>query len=302
MTGQSRKWHEETTQLDVAQIIATEAQSARRIQVLTVLSGHRLGQTLVVGGKSVTLGRERKCQMCLTESGVSRNHARIEHAEGDRLVISDLNSTNGTFLNGVKVREELLQDGDILHLGPVAVVGFGLYSDQEHRLRVKQYDLSTKDELTGIHNRRFLDQALSTELAYAVRYQDPLSMLLFDIDHFKQVNDRFGHHIGDRVLHDMAQAISDQLRTEDIFARYGGEEFAVVLRGHDGEHAYQCAERVRKAVAAMTITDVEGIHLTVSVGIATFDGGPPPRAEQLTTLADQHLYQAKDAGRNRSCA
>jgi diguanylate cyclase (GGDEF)-like protein len=156
------------------------------------------------------------------------------------------------------------------------------------------------DELTGLHNRRFLEGHLAKQLAMAARYGQPLAVLMLDIDHFKEVNDRFGHDVGDSVLRSFASCLSRAVRASDVVARWGGEEFVVVLPSTDARSAQALAEKIRTAVERLRFDDlVPGLAgVTVSIGAASF----PEHAkhpEVLMKSADLALYRAKERGRNR---
>jgi two-component system, cell cycle response regulator len=159
--------------------------------------------------------------------------------------------------------------------------------------------MAVTDGLTGLHNHRHLQNLLDQRLALAQRYGKPLSLLLCDIDHFKVVNDTYGHPVGDAVLRGVAKLLSAQARAVDLVARYGGEEFALVLPETDAPAARALAERIRAAVAAASLRTALGpVNVTLSLGVATF----PDVAENKQALidrADQALYAAKHAGRNR---
>jgi diguanylate cyclase (GGDEF)-like protein len=161
------------------------------------------------------------------------------------------------------------------------------------------------DSLTGLYNRRHLQHRLAQEMTRAQRYDQTLACLFIDADHFKQINDRYGHPAGDQVLISLAQRLRRRLRTSDIATRYGGEEFAVLLPQTDAESACHLAEQIRQEVASEAIR-VEGdcaVQVTVSIGVAAFDGAAEadadPAGERLLAAADQAVYRAKFAGRNR---
>jgi len=160
--------------------------------------------------------------------------------------------------------------------------------------------LAAVDPLTGAYNRRFGLGRLSEEWARSVRSGSPLGLLTFDLDHFKSVNDTYGHMAGDRVLHDAAATARLVLREGDVLVRTGGEEFLVVLPGAGHEDVQAVGERVRRAIGAnmFEIGDTQ-FRVTVSLGGATFPATMAESAEQLTELADQALYAAKNAGRNQ---
>lgn len=164
--------------------------------------------------------------------------------------------------------------------------------------------LSVRDSLTGIFNRRYLDERLPQELKRAFRYKHPLSIVMFDLDHFKAVNDTHGHHTGDIVLQESVGAIKSSIRREiDWLARYGGEEFVMVLPETDLAGATVVAERSRRFIAGLAIKSGEAvIHLTASFGIATYRPLPEqavPYHASLLAAADRCLYQAKADGRDR---
>ncbi len=164
-------------------------------------------------------------------------------------------------------------------------------------------DLAVVDELTGLYNRRFLDSRLGYELERLQRYGHPLSVMLFDVDHFKRVNDRHGHLVGDAVLQHLARVGLEAVRRVDLLARFGGEEFAVLLPCTEAHGARIAAERLRERIERTPATTDEGaIGVTISVGVATADGAWQPDVQGLIRAADQALYRAKAGGRNRVVA
>ena len=170
--------------------------------------------------------------------------------------------------------------------------------------RLKHIGLT--DPLTGAHNRRYLEQRLCEEVSRAQRQGHPLACLFLDIDHFKQVNDSYGHQVGDRVLREVAERIKAQLRLSDTLGRYGGEEFIVLLVNADRNTASVIAERIRQGTAerVFTIDDQHSLPVTLSIGIATLLEHNPAESietvtQNLVAHADQALYRAKENGRNR---
>jgi diguanylate cyclase (GGDEF)-like protein len=165
------------------------------------------------------------------------------------------------------------------------------------------YDASVTDALTGAHNREHFDTQLRSELSYARRHGTDVSLVIFDADHFKKVNDTYGHQVGDAVLVQIANVVRGTVRSEDVFARYGGEEFALVLRGIDVAGAGIVAERLRERIANLKIpTDRGPIAVTVSAGCASLSTTEEKTPEGMIALADRRLYAAKHAGRNRVVA
>jgi diguanylate cyclase (GGDEF)-like protein len=173
---------------------------------------------------------------------------------------------------------------------------------KQERAMMRLYEETTADALTRVYNRRFIDKRFDEELAYALRHRSELSVVMLDVDYFKNVNDRHGHSAGDIVLRRIAEVITDQLRTEDVLARYGGEEFLVLLRGIPHEGATSVAERVRVAVqnAQIRIGRV-ALRVTVSAGCASLSSCPSNAKEDLLAQVDERLYRAKHQGRNQVC-
>lgn len=163
-------------------------------------------------------------------------------------------------------------------------------------------DQAVIDELTGVYNRRYLDGQLSTRMGEAKRYDTPFTVGLLDIDHFKAVNDQYGHQVGDLVLAETAALVRRQMRKEDLLARYGGEEFAVLLPHTDRLGAAILAERVREAVAEYSFVadPATTVRITISMGLASYPLDNSETGEHLLRLADGRLYEAKVAGRNQT--
>jgi len=151
------------------------------------------------------------------------------------------------------------------------------------------------DDLTGIYNHRYIFQCLQQELRRAKRYKHPLTVMMLDLDHFKLVNDRWGHQVGDHVLKSVARIIASNLRETDMVGRYGGEEFLVILPMTDIKDGLQVAERIRKEVQEASFRQ-KGLKVTISIGAAQYNGD---KLDKLIGRADSLLYQAKNNGRNR---
>ena len=161
-------------------------------------------------------------------------------------------------------------------------------------------ELAATDALTGLANRRVLDERLRLEWDRAQRSADPLTLLMIDVDHFKAFNDRHGHHGGDEALRRVAQVISTNIRRPaDLAARYGGEEFAVVLPHTDAKGALVIAEHIRSSIEHLPRMAGDERPITVSIGMSTWDKRSRMSLEALLLSADQALYEAKHTGRNR---
>jgi diguanylate cyclase (GGDEF)-like protein len=173
--------------------------------------------------------------------------------------------------------------------------------DELREANVRLESLAVTDGLTGLFNRRHFDRLLAGEVQRTLRYKVPLAVLLLDIDHFKQVNDSYGHPTGDLVLRNVSRVVAAGVRSTDFVARFGGEEIAVILTQTSLDSAAEVAERLRAQVAAAP-HDHQGttLYKTASFGLAAFDGtGTPVSPEELLGRADQAMYRAKRGGRNR---
>lgn len=168
------------------------------------------------------------------------------------------------------------------------------------RLHAKTVTLAATDALTGLSNRRTFDERFKAEFQRAQRFDKPFALLLLDIDHFKHINDTYGHVAGDEVLKSLAKILKKQTRDVDIVARYGGEEFTVILPESDGDKAQTIAERIRRTVSntSFLMPGEEPITITVSIGVACYPCCAPD-ATQMVERADQAMYLAKQTGRNR---
>ncbi|MCK6511228.1 GGDEF domain-containing protein [Myxococcota bacterium] len=270
---------------------------------LLVISGHLTGQMFRVEQRCVHLGRSSECEISLRDNDISRIHARIEQRDTDTFLLEDLGSTNGTFVNGRRVKSYLLQDNDRIQLGRSTILKFSLHDELEELFQRRLYESAVLDGLTQVYNRKFFDERLQTEFSFAQRHKTPLSLLLMDIDHFKHLNDTHGHPAGDQALRMVAQTIQMALRKEDIVARYGGEEFAVVARGILPTQAAILAERIRMKVEELRIPiETAVLQITLSIGAVTLYTQAFHSPEELLQEADERLYHAKRSGRNQVVA
>jgi len=263
---------------------------------LVVIYGQDLGRKYNLESPTLVFGRSSKCDVQIDQESVSRAHSKIMN-QGKTIRIRDLGSTNGTYVNDEQIEERTLADGDLIKIGRT-IFKFLSGGNIERAYHEEIYRLTTVDGLTQIFNKRYFMESLEREIARSSRYRRQLTLVMFDIDHFKRINDTYGHLAGDQVLKSLASTIKAKIRSEDLFARYGGEEFSIVLPEIDGFNAQQFAEKIRHIVE---ITDYffEGtkIPVTISMGVAVLDAETSDVAS-LIKKSDERLYEAKKAGRN----
>ncbi|MCA9509214.1 MAG: GGDEF domain-containing protein [Myxococcota bacterium] len=270
---------------------------------LVQIFGEGLGRKVALEPGRAVVGRDGENDVVIPLDSISRRHCAIRTA-GDRTEIEDLGSTNGTFVNDHRLapgaRAEL-RTGDLVQLGAV-IFKFLFGNDLEALYHEEIYLSSVVDGLTQIYNRRYFDEHLDREMARAHRHARPLALLLLDVDHFKEINDRHGHLAGDHVLVALAKRIRESVRREDCCARYGGEEIAIASPETSLAQAVVFAEKLRGCVEACDLRfDGASIPVTVSIGVAalTPDMDHP---RDLVGAADARLYEAKRGGRNRVCS
>jgi len=284
-----------------------------RRPALVFLRGELFAVPIPLDRDEVILGRALEADVRVNDPRASRLHARIT-TERDastgmvRYRITDLASTNGTLLNGKMISEDFLEDGDKLVIGE-HLLRFDMLDEIDREYQRQIHRLLVHDELTGLLTSKSFFSELRREAALADAESRPFCVLMMDVDHFKEVNDTYGHLAGNETLEELGGVITSALRAGDVAARFGGEEFAAFLLDADYAQASVAAERVRAAVEQYGFpatrrgsTEVERKHhMTISIGIAAFplDARDPV---QLVELADSALYRAKRSGRNRVCA
>ena len=267
---------------------------------LVVIYGSELGKKYNLNSSSLVIGRSSKCDIQIDQESISRNHSKIVNT-GKSILVRDLGSTNGTYVNDEPIDEYVLRDGDLIKIGRT-IFKFLTGGNIENAYHEEIYRLTTIDGLTQIYNKRYFLETIEREIARSQRYRRSLSLVMFDIDHFKKINDSYGHLAGDYVLKHLASTVKTKIRREDLFARYGGEEFAIVLPEIDGPNSKALAEKVRQLVEKQEFRfENTRIQVTISMGVGSIDDARNDAAT-LIKQADEYLYAAKSAGRNRVCA
>ncbi len=264
-----------------------------------VLAGQDIGRKYEVNKAQVLIGRNETCDIFIDDEDVSRHHARIM-VEPDKILIQDLGSTNGTLVNGARVARHILTNGDRVQIGNLTILKFNFLDEMEDTFNEQLYTAANKDFLTQAYNKKYFLDRLKMEVSHSRRHGVPLSLIIFDLDFFKQINDRYGHLVGDQVLKQLSFQVSQMKRHEDLLARYGGEEFVILLRDIPEENAVQIAEKLRTRIAESSIfVDNLEVRVTLSLGVATFFRNNYKNDESFLKAADHHLYLAKNKGRNQ---
>ncbi len=269
---------------------------------LIIIRGTPQGHRFFITQDEMTIGRDPTADISVADQSISRKHAIVTREAGGKIRLKELGSSNGTFINDKKLnthesvilaKEDMVKLGNsifkFLPAGELEILFYGNLGSAAHT-----------DPLTRIYNKGYLLEALEAEFKRAKALHNDFSILFFDLDHFKKVNDTHGHDAGDYVLKEFSQIIRvSHLRPKDVFARYGGEEFCVLLSNTGAKAAHELAERMRAAVEAHAfIYEGKRIPVTTSMGVAELSSGIES-AQTLLKAADKALYAAKGSGRNK---
>jgi two-component system, cell cycle response regulator len=270
---------------------------------MIVVAGGIPGTMVRLSEQATSLGRSAECSFQISDITVSREHAVVMTDEMGSVRVRDEGSTNGTFVNGKRIyshRLVELADGDRVQLGTNIVFKLVRLDPTDEQFQREMFERTVRDTLTGLYNRAYLLDQIGVLAERGAAQGIGLAVLMLDIDHFKQINDRYGHLAGDDVLRQVAAVIRESTRSEDLVARFGGEEFVVVLPVSVPDLAAERAERIRSNLAERSIV-AEGteIRVTASIGLAFAAPGRTRNEMALIMTADEALYQAKADGRNR---
>lgn len=257
-----------------------------------------LGKRFVLEASPTSIGRGHDNQIVLDSDSVSRRHCHIERNGTGWFAVDD-GSTNGTYVNDDQISQPMrLNSGDRVKVGPT-IFKYLSGTDVEALYHEEIYRITIIDGLTQAHNKRHLFEALEKEITRARRYGRDLACIMFDIDHFKKVNDTHGHLAGDYVLKEVARVVRSRLRGEETFARYGGEEFCIIAPETPVDGARVLAEDIRRRVMeSQYVFQGETMGCTISCGVAMLGEGDKDGLA-LIKAADEQLYVAKRSGRNR---
>lgn len=269
-----------------------------------------------------------------------KSHAHVLKAESEltswliknqnALMVKDLDSSNPTFRDIKKEYKKINAEVVVPVIYKERLIGLinlykkstgKYYSEEDISMlesiartaaialeNARLYEEAVTDSLTGLYHHKYFQARLKEELVQASSYEYPLTLIMLDIDHFKDINDKYGHQIGDQVLKELSDLIKDSVRSSDIVARYGGEEFSIIMTGiqrnerkNHRQNAQRLAQRLRKMVEEYRFSSMR-LPLTISIGSAFFDGKEDfPSSESIIKLSDEQLYKAKRTGRNKIC-
>jgi len=272
----------------------------RRVAAILLFDGDEIDSLHSLTKDETLVGRTAGADIVIPGSRVSRRHAVIRRVGPgvDDFELMDLGSTNGTFVDGQRVMRVALTPGCKVAIGD-RILKFEVTDLANVAYQSRIVQMIHLDELTGLLTKRSLFRALDAELMRTERFRHPLSILMMDLDHFRLINDAYGHVVGSRCLSEVGALIRETVRASDVSGRYGGEEFVSFLPETDTAAALMIAERVREAFAARTFEcGATSYQVRISVGIATYpaDGA---NVDALVRSADTALYRAKALGRNR---
>lgn len=270
---------------------------------LVIFVGQDSGQRHKLRPGSMTIGRSPQADITIEDDWASRVHCVI-HWKDDVFELEDRDATNGTYVDTHKIVRVQVLPGVPIQVGH-SLLKIEYKDEAELEVEKKLHHSASIDGLTGIFNRQYFMNRAAEELAYASRHHRCLGVIMIDIDHFKLINDTYGHQMGDFVLNRFASIIKTTKRPEDVFARYGGEEFIILPRGDlskEGMHFH--SERFRKTIETAEFDFGETrVRITISLGFhlaMVVNGDQKPSIDEWIAKADEALYRAKELGRNRT--
>ncbi len=290
---------------DIHQALSTTDEEAKKkLACLVVVGGELNGTIFDLPEGIMTFGRNPDNTITLEFAGISRAHFQIQTKDINKLqavcTIQDLGSSNGTFINNQQVIDpRILKKGDMIKVGTMAFK-FIAKGDSERLAYDKLHEEANTDGLTKCFNKTYFNNASNLEVNKSKATGEPLSLIVFDLDHFKKLNDNFGHDAGDYVLKEIAQIIRlHGIRDRDVFARYGGEEFVILLPKTNLKQGFEIAERIRKIIENHDFRyENKKLPVTASIGVSDYRDGVDSGTE-LFKRADSAVYTSKNNGRNQ---
>jgi diguanylate cyclase (GGDEF)-like protein len=292
--------HEITVRIAMPRAAAAQAKVIPTIRV--VAGPDMLSYITIPEDSSIIIGRDEAADLQLVDATVSKQHAKLMHESGGALLVVDLNSTNGTAVNGQPITRTILRPGDHLEIGGVSLRLDMLSTEELGHLRrvVSRLEAANRDTLTGLLNRGYIDEGLVRLVEKCDRAEVPISCTFVDLDKFKSINDQYSHKVGDEVLVCISRLLMLGVRENDPAVRYGGDEIVFFLPGSPGSRSAEVAERIRRAVASHDWDrTAPGLRVSCSFGVA--ERRPGESIKDWMDRADQAAYESKRGGRNRVC-
>lgn len=269
---------------------------------IEILGGSAMGRQVLLEEGETVWGRNPDADIPIDDEGISRYHFKVK-VKDKVAIIEDLKSTNGTYVNGERIKQHVLQNNDKIQISSVTVLRFSYVDPIDTDVHKRFYEMALYDPVTQAYTKRYFLDRIKHEFSHSQRRNVPLCLLIFDLDHFKKVNDTYGHPAGDFILQKVAEITSAMVRKEDIFARYGGEEFVILMRDTPEAAGAALGERIRKAIEnAKYIFENQPIPITISLGVACYEHNNFGSPQELIKKSDESLYYSKTQGRNRLTA
>ena len=290
--------HEITVRISMPRPAAVQAKVIPTIRV--VAGPDMLSYITVPENSEITIGRDESTDLQLLDATVSKQHAKLSHESGGSLLVVDLNSTNGTSVNGQPVTRTILRPGDHLEIGGVSLRLDMLSAEELGHLRrvVSRLEAANRDTLTGLLNRGFIEDGLTRLVEKCDRAEVPICCTFVDLDKFKAINDQYSHKVGDEVLVGISRLLMMGVRENDPAVRYGGDEIVFFLPGSTGQNAVEVTERIRRAVSGHDWDrTAPGLRVSCSFGVAERRSGES--IKNWLDRADKAAYDSKRSGRNR---
>ena len=268
---------------------------------VTAISGPRTGLSFQIEPHTeISLGRSPDADMQIVDTGISRTHIRM-YFDGASVYVKDLNSANGSYVNGTKLSGKIeIRNGDQISIGVSTVLKLSLNNQLDAEYKDYVEEQLSKDILTKAYNRKAFAHFLNSAYIQAKRDFSSICLFMIDVDNFKTINDTYGHQVGDKILKHIADKLIQTVRSADIVCRYGGDEFAVVCPNINSLKGLQLAERVRNNIENMNFT-IGGnkINTTLSIGVSNYPDNEIKCVSQFIAYADKAMYKAKRKGRNQ---
>jgi len=273
--------------------------------IFTIIDGeeNQFGKIFTFYKDSILIGRNKYSDIYINDENISNDHCEIKVIKNDenkidQIILKDLLSTNGTYVNGKLISNKVLKSGDKIKIGETTL-RFNYNDKLEEKYHLKLFNIATSDSLTKLHNKRYTIGELENQYKIAKRNNRIFSLIMFDIDDFKAINDKHGHIAGDEFLKNVASHINKHIREQDFAGRFGGDEFLIILPETEIEGAVILANRIREKIEkSETVYRDHKIKTTISGGISQFSFSYNNIGE-LLEITDKALYKAKKLGKNK---